>query len=124
MQISIQPDNYSFAQRLHIVMAYRKIDRKQAAKMVGKPPSDFLKILKGEVKNPALSVVKDLAIGLNCTTDFLLGLTDVIDRLNYADLIVKHLIDLEPEDQEFCLIHIRKLAESFRELYDKKSRIL
>lgn len=67
-------------ERLRRAIGYRARTQKDVAEAIGLSQKSMSKLMRGETIDPGASVVYAMAQELDVSTDFLYGLSDVIER--------------------------------------------
>lgn len=89
--------------RLESMRVRAKMGKSELADCVGKPRPYISRLLKDGKYKTNLDLVGKLSLVLDCTSDYLLGLSDEYEKRNYDDVFHRYLKDVAIEDQELCI---------------------
>lgn len=102
--------------RIRFVRTMRKLTLNQLAITIEITRGNLNKIELDNTKNTSAFMIRKIADALNCTTDFLLCRADQFETYTYADAMAHYLQDLEPINQEICMVLVRKQYEAISEV--------
>jgi transcriptional regulator with XRE-family HTH domain len=68
-----------YAERIRSAISFRGRSRSDVAKAIGMSINGLTRITRGETKSPEADIIRALALELNVSGEYLLGLSDVIE---------------------------------------------
>lgn len=75
-------NDISMGERIRRAIGYRGRTQKEIAQAIGISPNSLTKIVRGDTVHPSALIIRDLARELEVSPDFLLGLSDDIERVS------------------------------------------
>jgi transcriptional regulator with XRE-family HTH domain len=75
-----RPDQETIGFRIRRARGYRGLGQAELARRIGLSATALSQIERGKTADPASSIIAKIAVALEISTDFLLGLTDKIEK--------------------------------------------
>lgn len=100
----------SFSDRLKAARELRKVNQAELATRASLPATSISHFEAGSRK-PSFDNLRRLALALEVTTDYLLGLTDQPETSSSADPLFRHGQKLSSEDRDLADGFLRLLAD-------------
>lgn len=100
----------SFPERLKAARDLRKMNQSDLAAKAGLPATSISHFEAG-ARKPSFDNLRRLAVALEVTTDYLLGLVDNPELSSEADTLYRHGQNLTNEDRELAREFLQMLAQ-------------